>query len=56
MSLLGLDSVFSRLKTPETAYDMGYVKYEDDRFGVERDGGEEDGWEDCEGSVVGDIV
>jgi len=49
---LGLESVFRRLNTPETAYDTGYVKNEEDRFGVERDGGEEDGWEDREESVV----
>jgi hypothetical protein len=31
----GLESVLSRRRTPETAYDIGYVKYEDGRVGVE---------------------
>jgi hypothetical protein len=46
----GLDSVFKRRKTPDTAYVIGYVKYEDERFGSERDG--EGDWEDCEDSVL----
>jgi len=44
--------VFRRLSTPDTAYDIGYAKYEEERFGVDRDGGDEDGWEDREESVV----
>lgn len=37
----GLASVFRRRSTPETAYEIGYVKYEDDRVGADRwDGGD----------------
>ena len=32
----GLESVLSRRMMPETAYETGYVKYEDERFGVDR--------------------
>jgi hypothetical protein len=49
---LGLASVFSRRITPDTAYEIGYVKYDDERCGVEREGGDEEGREDCEESVV----
>jgi hypothetical protein len=48
VSCLGLVSVFRRRSTPDTAYEIGYVKYEDERLGVEREGGEED----CGLSVV----
>jgi hypothetical protein len=48
---LGLDSVFKRRKTPDTAYVIGYVKYEDERFGSKRDDGE-GGWEDSEDAVL----
>lgn len=33
---LGLESVFSRRRMPDTAYETGYVKYEEERFGVDR--------------------
>jgi hypothetical protein len=51
VSDLGLDSVFKRRSTPETAYEIGYVKYEDERVDVKREGGEDDGKEDCVESV-----
>jgi hypothetical protein len=45
-------SVFRRRSTPETAYDMGYVKYDVERVGAEREL-----WGDeCEPCVVGCIV
>jgi hypothetical protein len=50
----GLVSVFSRRSIPDTAYETGYVKYEDERLGVVRcEGGEV--WEDCvrEGGEAG---
>lgn len=41
LELFGLASVFRRRSTPDTAYEIGYVKYEDDRVGADRwDGGE----------------
>lgn len=41
-SCLGAPSVFRRRSTPETAYEIGYVKYEDERAaGGCEDGGEE---------------
>jgi hypothetical protein len=48
---LELDSVFKRRRTPETAYEIGYVKYEEEGAGVDREGGEEVGVE----SVFADI-
>lgn len=47
----GLASVFRRRSTPDTAYEIGYVKYEDDRVGVERWDGGDDGRAECELSV-----
>jgi hypothetical protein len=38
----GLDSVFNRRRMPETAYETGYVKYDDERLGVARFGGGDD--------------
>jgi hypothetical protein len=32
----GLESVLSRRRMPDIAYETGYVKYEDERVGVER--------------------
>lgn len=54
----GLDSVFRRRKMPETAYETGYVKYEDDRLGVVRcEGGARDGGEEgCVASVMEDMA
>jgi hypothetical protein len=49
----GLVSVFSRRSMPFTAYETGYVKYEDERLGVDRcEGGERYGG-DKGGSVEG---
>lgn len=46
-SALGPESVFRRRRIPETAYETGYVKYDEERSGAarcegrERDGGDE---------------
>jgi hypothetical protein len=55
-SCLGLASVLSRLSTPDTAYDMGYVKYEEERVGVFREDRGAEGKEDCGVSVVDGIA
>jgi hypothetical protein len=55
-SWLGLASVLSRRSTPDTAYEMGYVKYVDERVGVFREDGGDEGKEDCGVSVVDGIA
>jgi hypothetical protein len=55
-SCWGLASVLSRRSTPDTAYEIGYVKYEDERVGVFREDGGEEGQEDCGVSVVDGIA
>jgi hypothetical protein len=40
----GLVSVLSRRMMPDTAYETGYVKYEDERFVVGRREGGVEGW------------
>lgn len=55
-SRFGLESVFRRRRTPDTAYEMGYVKYEDEFAGVLREAGGEEGREDCGVSVVDGIA
>jgi hypothetical protein len=53
---LGVASVLRRRSTPETAYEIGYVKYEDERAGVDRQEGREDCWEDRGLCVLVDIA
>jgi hypothetical protein len=42
-SCLGAPSVLRRRSTPETAYEIGYVKYEDERAAGDCEDGGEDG-------------
>lgn len=57
---LGLESVLSRRRMPDTAYETGYVKYDEERFGVFRcvggvcrEGDARDGGEDGVAALVG---
>jgi hypothetical protein len=52
VSDLGLASVLRRRSTPDTAYEIGYVKYEDERVGVDCEDGGEDDAEECGVSEV----